>query len=80
MKPEENEATEGKIDVPVHLAINQCIVKQVKEQFKIVNKCMLHMIYRKSNFLNNLQALKMFYLGSRGDILDLFSSLIFHDN
>ena len=41
---------------------------------------MLHMIYRKSNFLNNLQALKMFYLGSRGDILDLFSSLLFHDN
>lgn len=41
---------------------------------------MLHMIYRKSNFLNNLQALKMFYLGSRGDILDLFSSLLFNDN
>jgi hypothetical protein len=38
------------------------------------------MIYRKSNFLNNLQALKMFYLGSRGDILDLFSSLLFYDN
>ena len=41
---------------------------------------MLHMIYRKSNFLNNLQALKMFYLGYRGDVLDLFSSLIFNDN
>jgi hypothetical protein len=35
------------INVPVHLALNQCLVQSIKDQFKVVNKCMLHMMYRK---------------------------------
>jgi len=32
------------------------------------------MIYRKSNLLNHLRALRIFYLGARGDIIDLFAA------
>lgn len=51
----------GNVYVPVHLAMNQCVINAVKQQHKIVNKCMLHMMYRKLNLLNHLKALKMFY-------------------
>lgn len=40
-----------KIQVPVHLAINQSIKTGVFMQSKLVNKCLLHMMYRKLNLM-----------------------------
>ena len=40
-----------KIEVPVHLAINQSIIAGVHMQSKLVNKCLLHMMYRKLNLM-----------------------------
>jgi hypothetical protein len=68
------------IEVPVHLAINQCVVSAIKDQFRLVNKCMLHMMYRKLNLLMHLKALKVFYLGGEADILESFASQLFHNN
>lgn len=65
---------EETINVPVHLALNQCVISSIKDQFKVVNKCMLHMMYRKRDLLGHLKALKIFYLSGQGDILNHFSS------
>jgi hypothetical protein len=58
----QTQAREDKINVPVHLALNQCVNQSIMDQFKVVNKCMLHMMYRKLNLLGHLKALKVFYL------------------
>lgn len=58
----EDTVEKERIHVPVHLAINQCVIAMVKDQFKVVNKCMLHMMYRKLNLLRHLKALKVVYL------------------
>ena len=69
-----------RIHVPVHLAINQCVISTVKDQFKVVNRCMLHMMYRKLNLLRHLKALKVFYLSGQGDIMETFAQQLFHSN
>ena len=68
------QASDERINVPVHLALNQCVISSIKDQFKVVNKCMLHMMYRKLNLLGHLKALKVFYLSGQGDILNHFAS------
>lgn len=45
-----------------------------------MNKCMLHMMYRKRDLLGHLKALKVFYLSGQGDILNHFASQLFHAN
>ena len=71
---------DSQINVPVHLALNQCVISSIKDQFKVVNKCMLHMMYRKLNLLAHLKSLKLFYLSGQGDIMDHFASLLFYMN
>jgi hypothetical protein len=78
---ENEDAVENeRIHVPVHLAINQCVISTVKDQFKVVNRCMLHMMYRKLNLLRHLKALKVFYLSGQGDIMETFAQQLFHSN
>ena len=57
------------IEVPVHLAITQSVIMGIREQYKIVNRCILHMMYRKLNLLEHLKAMKMFFMSGNGDIL-----------
>lgn len=52
----------------------------VKDQFMVVNKCMLHMMYRKLNLLRHLKALKVVYLSGQGDIMETFAQQLFHSN
>lgn len=73
-------STQKNVDVPVHLAMNQCLINSIKQQFKIVNKCMLHMIYRKLNLLNHLKALKMFFFSGQGDVMESFAAQLFHND
>lgn len=74
------EAFDDRINVPAHLAINQCVISTIKDQFKIVNKCMLHMMFRQQNLLNHLKALRVVFLSGQGDIVEQFASQLFHDN
>ena len=72
-RPDEQQEHAAKDELayaPAHLAISQCVISAVKDQFKIVNKCMLHMMYRKLNLLGHLKALRLFYLSGQGDILE----------
>ena len=39
-------------------------------QAKIINKCMLHMMYRKINLVQHLKALKTFYMSGNGDFME----------
>ena len=79
MRLEEGEETTI-VEVPVHLAINQCVIAAIKDQFKLVNKCMLHMMFRKLNLIMHLKALRVFYLAKEADITEAFCGQLFHDN
>jgi hypothetical protein len=56
------------------------VLSAVKDQFKVVNKCMLHMMYRKLNLFNHLKALKVFFMAGEADIMDAFASQLFYAN
>ena len=79
-KQKKHAAKDEAAHVPAHLAISQCVISAVKDQFKVVNKCMLHMMYRKLNLLGHLKALRLFYLSGQGDILEQFTEKLFHNN
>lgn len=45
-------------NVPLPLALRQCVSDIVKEQYQVINKCLLHMIFRKLRLLQHLEAMK----------------------
>lgn len=65
--------------MPVHLAINQSIIRGVQMQSKLVNKCLLHMMYRKLNLLQHLTAVKTVFMSGNGDIIEQFIGNLFAD-
>ena len=71
---------ENMLEVPVTLAINQSVISIIHDQHKLVNKCLLHMMYRGMSLLKHLDYLKMVFLGSQGDVFSSFISAVFNDD
>jgi hypothetical protein len=67
-------------NVPLTLAVSQCIVSVVKEQHLLTNKCLIHLIFRRLRLLQHLDALLHLYFGHSGDILTLFLQSLFNDD
>ena len=67
-------------NVPLSLAVSQCIVSVVKDQYLIINKCLIHMIFRRLRLLAHLEALRHLFMFYAGDILSLFMSSTFNDD
>ena len=69
-----------RIEVPVHLAINQSIIAGVHAQSRLVNKCLLHLMYRKLSLVQHLAAVKAVFMSGNGDILEQFIGNLFAED
>lgn len=47
--------------VPLVMAIQQSVISVIKDQHKLVNKCLLHLMYRSMNLMNHLEHLRMVF-------------------
>jgi len=66
--------------VPVTLALEQSVISFVKNQHKLVNKCVLHLMYRGMQLLKHLEYLKMVFLANQGDVFSSFLQSVFNDD
>lgn len=76
---EEEEALGGGY-VPTNLALNQCISVPIQNQGRLVDKCVLHMLFRKLNVVRYLEELRKYMFGLKGDVITQFMQMIFRDD
>ena len=60
--------------------INQSIIAGVHAQSRLVNKCLLHLMYRKLSLVQHLAAVKAVFMSGNGDILEQFIGNLFAEN
>ena len=66
--------------VPLVMAIQQSIVSVIKDQHKLVNKCLLHLMYRSMNLMNHLEHMRMVFFAGQGDFLSAFHLSTFNND
>ncbi|CDW78602.1 lissencephaly type-1-like motif-containing protein [Stylonychia lemnae] len=76
----ESENRVNAYSVPVSLALHQCVVTVVKDQYKLVNKCLIHLMFRRLNLFKHLEGLKQFFFCYQGDVISYFMASIFNDD
>ncbi len=72
--------TSNAYNVPVGLAIRQCTISVVKEQYKLINKCLIHMMFRKLQLMKHLEVLKGVFFCFKGDVISSYMQSLFNDD
>lgn len=67
-------------NVPLSLALNQCVFSVVLQQHALINKCLIHLTFRKLRLMTHLDALRSIYLFEAGDVLQSLMTGLLNDD
>jgi hypothetical protein len=69
-----------KYQVPIAMAIQQSVVSIIKDQHTLVNKCLLHLMYRSMHLLRHLEYMRMVFFSGQGDFISAFHQSVFNND
>lgn len=58
--------------VPIAMAIQQSVIGVIKDQHRLVNKCLLHLMHRSMHLMKHMEYMRMVFFGAQGDFLSAF--------
>jgi len=62
------------------MAIQQSVINVLKDQHKLVNKCLLHLMYRSMNIMKHMEHMRMVFFAGQGDFFSAFHQSAFHND
>jgi hypothetical protein len=56
------------------------VISVIKDQHMLVNKCLLHLMYRSMNLLKHMDYMRMVFFGGQGDFIHAFHLATFNSD